>query len=434
MTAPETAHGRAPAGAASAPFILPGPVVNRECVDGWRRWRLTRHSFVPAPRLALADYRRMSEHDRGLHDLHRAVTNANLPFQETPMSAAVARLMRSRIQNNALKHKPSTRAGLLISGGGYQGKTETACEGAAAFEDQWLALHRQLNPGAVPGTRDLHAPVAYVQTPVTAKPKSTCAAILDFYGADHNRLNLPQLVRAVRGSLHDHGTRVLLLDDITRLKLHRADDQDALDLIRSLMSMHVTLVLIGVGIPSSGLLREGRHDPRTGQWVFPPATSHATTESYNDEAATQTERRFDLVNLDPFRYDTPEGIAAWITHLAGIEQHLRLFRAQPGMLTDGAMPEYLFRRTGGIVGLLERLVEDGCMQAIDAGTERLTVELLDGVEINLGNVPGRDPSAGEIPPIPPQPATAKTKQTSKPTKRPRNTVFDDQGLPAAADS
>jgi hypothetical protein len=203
-----------------------------------------------------------------------------------------------------------------------------------------------------------------------------------------------------------------------------------LDLIRSLMSMHVTLVLIGVGIPSSGLLREGRHDPRTGQWVFPPAT----TDSYNDEAATQTERRFDLVNLDPFRYDTPEGIAAWITHLAGIEEHLRLFRAQPGMLTDGAMPEYLFRRTGGIVGLLERLIEDGCMQAIDTGTERLTVELLDGVEINLGNVPGRDPSAGEIPPIPPQPATTKAKQTSKRPKRPRNTVFDDHGLAAAADT
>ncbi|WP_378741020.1 hypothetical protein [Nocardia brasiliensis] len=48
--------------------------------------------------------------------------------------------------------------------------------------------------------RDLHAPVAYVQTPVTAKPKSTCQAILDFYGADHTRLNLAQLTRQVRAS------------------------------------------------------------------------------------------------------------------------------------------------------------------------------------------------------------------------------------------
>jgi hypothetical protein len=67
---------------------------------------------------------------------------------------------------------------VMITGGGYQGKTETACEVAADFEDAWLELHHHLNPDAVPGTRDLHAPVAYVQTPVTAKPKSTCKAIL----------------------------------------------------------------------------------------------------------------------------------------------------------------------------------------------------------------------------------------------------------------
>jgi hypothetical protein len=52
-------------------------------------------------------------------------------------------------------------------------------------------------------------------------------------------MTLPQLVHAVRASLHDHGTRILLLDDITRLRMHRADDQDVLDLIRALMSMHV---------------------------------------------------------------------------------------------------------------------------------------------------------------------------------------------------
>jgi hypothetical protein len=414
-----------PSGASTTPFPLPGAAVDRETATGWERWRLTRHSFVPAPKLRLADYQRLSEHHRSMHDLHRAVTNANLPFQETPMSAAVARIMSSRIQTNALKHKPTTRAGLMISGGGYQGKTETACEVAAAFEHQWLALHHQLNPDAVPGTRDLHAPVAYVQTPVTATPKGTCEAILDFYGADSKKMTLRQLIRAVRASLHDHGTRALLLDDITRLKMHREADQDALDLIRSLMSMHVTLVLIWVGIPASGLLREGRHDPRTGQWVFPPPKL-GPGASWNDEAATQTERRFDLVNLDPFRYDTPNSITAWVAHLAGIEQHLRLFRATPGMLTGGAMPEYLFRRTNGIVGLLERLIEDGCVRAIDSGEERITIKLLDGIELNLGNVPGRDPSAGEIPPIPASPAGAKKTNRSQ-RGRPRNTVFDDHG-------
>ncbi|MFG3602643.1 AAA family ATPase [Micromonospora chersina] len=407
------------------PFVLPGAAIARENAAGWSRWRTTRHTFTPAPSLSLQEFRRLSPRRRTLHDLHRSATHANLVIQETPMSAAVTRLMWSRIRSNALKHKPTTRAGLMISGGGYQGKTETACEVAAAFEDQWLALHHQLNPDAVPGTRDLLATVAYVQTPVTATPKSVCEAVLDFYGADHRKMTLPQLVHAVRTSLYDHATKVLILDDITRLKMHREADQDALDLVRSLMSMHVTVVLIGVGIPQSGLLREGRHDPRTGAWTF---SSTRRGKSYNDEAATQTERRFDLVTLDPFRYDTPQQIAAWVNHLAGIEDQLRLLRAQPGMLTDGPMPEYLFRRTSGIVGLLERLIEDGAAHAIDTGEERLSVDLLDTIDITLANPVGPARTLEETPAVP-------AKQASSPGRsrgKARNTVFDDRGSPASA--
>jgi hypothetical protein len=411
-----------------APFLLPGQPV-RETLAGWQRWRATRGAFVPAPRLDLAAWQRLSPRQRMLHDLHRAATHANLPLLATPMSRAVAKLLRGRIESNALKHKPTTRAGVMITGGGYQGKTETACEVAAAFEDAWLKLHRQLNPDALPGTRDLHAPVAYAQTPVTAKPKSTCKAILGFYGADTKHMDLPDLVRQVAASLHDHGTKALLLDDITRLRMHRADDQDTLDLIRAFMSMHVTLVLIGVDIPGAGLLREGRHDPRTGQWVLPPSR-HATVHGLE---ATQTERRFDLIELDRFRYDTPPQIAAWVEHLAGLEQQLRLLRATPGMLTDGRMPEYLHRRTAGVVGLLERLVEDGCREAIDTGQERLTEALLDGVTLSLDGAPGRDPAAGEIPPIPPHPTgTQQRRRTAR--KHGRNTTFDDHGPASAADT
>src|SRR5208283_727251 len=179
----------------------------------------------------------------------------------------------------------------------------------------------------------------------------------------------------------------------------RADDQDVLDLIRAFMSMHVTLVLIGVDIPGSGRLREGRPDPRTGQWTFPPSR-HAGVHPLE---ATQTERRFDLVELDRFRYDTPAQITAWTRHLAGIEHQLRLMDAAPGMLTDGTMPEYLYRRTNGVVGLLERLIEDGCREAIDTGTECLGQAVLDNVTLSLPDERSRDAAAGEIPAIPPGP-------------------------------
>lgn len=393
------------------PFVLPGPASDRETATGWTRWRTIRHAFAPAPMLTAGEYAKLTPRRRTLYDLHRAATHANPAFQETPMGAAVSRVMWSRLQNNALKHQPTTRAGLMITGGGYQGKTETACEVAAAFEDQWLDLHHQINPHAVPGTRDLWATVAYVQTPVTATPKSVCEAILDFYGAPHVKMTLAQLVAAVRTSLYEHCTKVLILDDVSRLRLHREADRDALDLLRSLMSMHVTLVLIGVGIPQSGLLG----DSASGRWTLPMDSG--------DEQATQTRRRFDLVELGPFRYDSPREIAAWATHLSGVEAQLRLLRATPGMLTDGAMPEYLFRRTGGVVGLLERLIEDGCAQAIDTGAERLSIDLLDGLDINLGNAPSRDRAAGEVPDIPPHTLNA----TSRKGHRARNTVFDDKG-------
>ena len=128
-------------------------------------------------------------------------------------------------------------------------------------------------------------------------------------------MDLPDLIRQVAASLHAHGTKALLLDDITRLRMHRADDQDTLDLVRAFMSMHVTLVLIGVDIPGSGLLREGRLRPGTpARWSSLPSR-HARVHGLE---ATQTERRFNLVELDRFRYDTGEQITAWISHLTGV--------------------------------------------------------------------------------------------------------------------
>lgn len=409
----QPAEGQSPV----VPFLRAGPPPDRTRWEGWQQWRTTRGSFTPAPRLSLAGYRALSPRGRALHDLHRTATHVNLRLQETPMSRKVSELMRGRLQNNAVKLAPGTRDGLLISGGGFQGKTETACWAAAEFEDLWRGICRQLMPGPVPGTRDLFVPVAYCRLPVRATPKALCKTILDVYGDPHPA-TLHDLVRSVRDAVRDHATTALLIDDITRLRLHRGDDQDTLDLIRELMDLNITLVLIGVDIPGSGLLHAG---PPDGQRAFPGGSHH-------DAAATQTGRRFDLVDLDPFDYSETAGISAFLEHLAGIEDQLRLLRSFDGMLTADAMPEYLFRRTHGIVGLLRRLIEDGCAQAIATGEERLTPELLAGTAIRLGNLADLDPDAGEVPDIP---ASVPSPEPGK-KRRPRNTVFDDHGARPAA--
>jgi chloramphenicol 3-O-phosphotransferase len=371
--------------------------------------------------MTLGEYRKRSPRQQYLYDLHRIVTHSNLPIQKTPMSEAVAQVMRRRITANASKSTERTRPGLMINGGGQQGKTETACECAAAFEDDWLETVGYLNPDAVPGTRDLLAPVAYVRTPVNARPSTMSEAILDFYGEDYKGMKPAVLIRTVKQALKDHATKVLILDDVTRLKMHREADQDVLDFIRDLMSFTV-LVLVGVGIPKSGLLREGRIDPRTGDWVFPPIRDKG--KSPNDEAATQTERRFALVNLESFSYDTPASTAAWVAHLSGIEGQLRLLDAGPEPLTGGTMPEYLFRRTGGIVGRLSNLLEEACVAAMETGTEALPEHLLEEIVIGTDTGPAGDSATEEAPARPGEP-TAPSASTGR--RKSRNTVFDDRG-------
>ncbi|MGW0846414.1 hypothetical protein ACWD26_41050 [Streptomyces sp. NPDC002787] len=56
-----------------------------------------------------------------------------------------------------------------------------------------MVLNNHMNPDAMPGTRDLVAPVAYVRCPVKATPISTCQRILDFYGEDYKGMRLEDL-------------------------------------------------------------------------------------------------------------------------------------------------------------------------------------------------------------------------------------------------
>jgi len=231
-------------------------------------------------------------------------------------------------------------------------------------------------------------PVGYCRLPPRATPKGLCKTILDIYGDSHPATQ-HDLVRAAREAVRDHHTTALLIDDITRLRLHRDDDQDTLDLI----DISVTLVLIGVDIPKSELLRGARRDPRSGQWAFPAG-------SHQDSAAAQTGRRFDLVNLQPFRYSETGSEIAFVEHLAGIEEQLWLLNATDGLLISDGMPNYLYCRRGGSVGLLRRLIEDGCARTMKTGEERLTRDLLDDIRINLDGLSDLDPDVGEIPPHP----------------------------------
>ena len=366
----------------------------------------------------------MTPRQRRLHDLHRIATHSNLAIQETPMSAFVSRKMRSLIESNAFCHGPDTRPGLMINGGGCQGKTETVCEALACFEDEWLALYDQ-NPSAVAGTLDQHAPAAYVRTPVKATPISACQRILDFYGEHYKGMRQEDLIRTVKNAVYDHGTKALVIDDVTRLKLHREADQDVLDLIRELMSLPVTLILAGVGIPKSGLLRDGRKDPRTGQWLFQPVRDRG--KSRNDDAPGQTDLRFDLARPRPVqlrhpgrhrRLDRPPG-----RHRAAAPAAARLRRhAQRRHHARVPVPPHRRDRRPG------QEAHPGRMPARHRDRQRADHRRAPRHPDPQPRRPARPrPRRGRGPR---HPGGTRPGLPGKPRK-PRNTVFDDRGVPAA---
>jgi len=310
-----------------------------DTVAGLRRWAATRGQAERPPILSATEYRALDRKERRVYDLRRRVSNANLGILETPMLVEVREAMEQRIWANALSNEPGAVEGIMVNGGGAQGKTATVLAVVADFLDDWEDAHGLRNPTAFPGGRDAHEPVVYARVPAKPTPKTLCGAVLDAVGEDWAPGDtFGPLRRRVCRSLKELGTRVLVLDDITRIKMHRLDDQDVLDLIRDVMDTGATLILVGVGITGSGLLSEGTTEAskRTGQpasqrrgparpdqhdgsvALAPSGGGRLRKRAVEDDAQyTQTERRFKLLHVTNFGFRTAAEKREWVSFLAG---------------------------------------------------------------------------------------------------------------------
>jgi hypothetical protein len=90
--------------------------------------------------------------------------------------------------------------------------------------------------------------------------------------------------------------------------------------------------------------------------------------------------RFTVVPANPFAYGTSEQREQWRALIATMESTLRLHRHKTGSLV--ALDEYLYRRTGGMIGSLSQLIRGAAILAIEDQSEALTRELLDIVPVD----------------------------------------------------
>ena len=354
-------------------------------VDGWQHYVEHRDDYQAPALLTRAEYDRLPDGHRSLYDMARGIGIANLPRHDTPMGEAITADIATTLRLNTDNAAPGVRPGLFVSADAGLGKSTLVREIAAKF-DEGQREKAQFFPG-IAANRDRWIPVAWVNVPPKVTISGLCRDILAFYGdVPRSRTYEPELTARVRQIIAECGTRLLVLDDITRLKMHREADQNAADFIRALMETSATVLGIGVNVEQSGLLYEGQASTR------------------NRRMLTQTRRRFTVHTLGAFTDETSEAFAGWLSHLKAIEADLPLLDRAPGMLTGDDTPAYLLRRTGGVVGTLTRLVSEASIRVLGhqptgAGTgEYLTREVLDSVTLDHAAENQGLPEAAELNP------------------------------------
>lgn len=353
-----------------AEWLAEPPTLNDiSTVDGWQHYVEHRDAYQPPALLTRAEYNRLPDGHRSLYDMARETAIANLPRHDTPMGTALMEQVIPTLRANTANAAPGVRTGLFVSADAGLGKSTLVREIAAKF-DESQRDKAQFFPN-IAGNRDRWIPVAWVGLGSKVTISGLCRDILAFYGdVPRSRTYEPELTARVRQIIIECGTRLIVLDDITRLKMHREADQNAADFIRALMETGATVLGIGVNVEQSGLLYEGQASTRSRRLL------------------TQTRRRFTVHTLGSFTDETSEAFTGWLSHLKAVEQDLPLLDKAPGMLTDGDTPAYLLRRTGGVVGTLTRLVTEASLHVLGRQPcepltgEYLSREILDSVVLD----------------------------------------------------
>lgn len=305
-------------------------------LDGWADFVAKRNAYQPPPLVTRSDYEAMQPRQQAMYDMARRIGNNNLPKHETPMTIQARQQIQAVLNSNLYKMDPGVRSGIFISADGAMGKS-TLMRDIAADYDADIRQFREIFPNSIK-TRDRWVPVMWVTVPPKLSIRSLGRAILDFYGeflpAAASDSKITERVEAV---IRDCGTRLAVLDDITRYKDGEAD-RFAADWVRNLMETSVSVVAMGVDIRGSGILHEGKGRPR------------------NKKLSTQTFRRFSILEIDTFKYDTAENIRDWVAHLKAVEQDLLLLDKQPGMLSSH-LAEFLYQQTDGVIGTLTDYIQ-----------------------------------------------------------------------------
>ncbi|MGA5135220.1 TniB family NTP-binding protein [Streptomyces olivoreticuli] len=311
--------------------------------EGWRRY--VEHD--PAPPTLLSAERRaaLGKRERLHDDDQRRDYHADLPLVNTPTIRKVIATSRLLVQLN--RQQISARRGVIISGASGTGKTTALTQLGRAHE---LAARKRH-----PDDRN-RLPVLYVTVPPAATPKMLAVEFARFLGLDFpTRVNITDIVNAVCSTAAHTKVDLVLVDELHNLNLATRTGAEASDQLKYFAErLPATFAYAGIDVEDQGLFAGTR--------------------------GRQIAGRFTVIPAAPFSYAPGEDRDAWQALVDTLESLLRLHDHRRGTLAG--LSEYLFHRTGGMIGSLSQLIRGAAVLAIENGSERISEDLLSVVPID----------------------------------------------------
>lgn len=267
----------------------------------------------------------------------------------TPQLLAAQKMLVSSFAVNSGRN--SGHAGLMISGSSTVGKTTTT----KALMQWTFEKYRAQFPDF---RRHGHMPVVYVEVPAASTAKLLMTAFADFFGLSIRRSEtMDSIRRRVVAALTDAHTQLIVVDELHNLAPRNVGNGDSVDVLKSLHNdLAATFVYAGIDLLGGALLSGTRGQQIAG--------------------------RFAALELRPFNTRTEEDRHLWLKFLAAYEAQLVLTDHTPSSIP--AMHDYLYRRTGGSIGSLTRLLSSAAIEAITNPTlpETITEALLNSITID----------------------------------------------------
>jgi Rad3-related DNA helicase len=311
--------------------------------EGWRRF-VDHQPHLPtlptAKQWAATAGRERATQDEARRDYH-----GDLPLVNTPTIQKVITTSRLLIQLN--RRQVSARRGVIISGASGTGKTTALTQLGRTHERHTRKRHPQ----------DRHRqPVLYVTVPPAATARMLAVEFARFLGLEFNaRANITDIVNAVCATAAHTRLELVCVDELHNLNLATRAGAEVSDQLKYFAErLPATFIYAGIDVEAEGLFAGTRGRQIAGRFTLIPATA--------------------------FAYGTTQQRDQWRALIATLEGLLRPRQHTAGALV--ALDEYLYRRSGGMIGSLSQLVRGAAILAIEDGSEQITQDLLDTVPVD----------------------------------------------------